>query len=104
MERRPLLGASSDTERPSSPKGAGMEKKGAIQEPKGQITKDRLVTVASILVTELCERLTYYSVVANMVLFCTSKLNYTSDDASVITLVFSGWYFVTILLNSMQTL
>lgn len=58
--------------------------------PKGKITGPRLFVVASILVTELCERLTYYSVVANMVLFCTSHLDFNSDQASVVTLVFSG--------------
>ena len=56
----------------------------------GKITGKRMFVVASILATELCERLTYYSVVANMVLFCTSELNFSSDDASVVTLVFSG--------------
>jgi dipeptide/tripeptide permease len=62
----------------------------------GKITGERLFVVASILVTELCERLTYYSVVANMVLFCTSELNFSSDDASVVTLVFSGKQFLII--------
>ena len=61
-----------------------------IIEPKKGITRERLFVVMSILVTELCERLTYYSVVANMVLFCTSILKMTSDDASVVTLVFAG--------------
>lgn len=59
--------------------------------PKSKgITKERLFVVASILVTELCERLTYYSVAANLLLFCTSKLKYSSADGSVITLVFGG--------------
>ncbi|XP_045211600.2 solute carrier family 15 member 4-like isoform X2 [Mercenaria mercenaria] len=62
--------------------------------PKGKITGQRLFVVASILVTELCERLTYYSVVANMVLFCTSELGYTSEQASVVTLVFSGTVYL----------
>ena len=63
----------------------------AEAEPQKQgITRERLFVVLSILVTELCERLTYYSVVANMVLFCTSVLKMKSDDASVVTLVFSG--------------
>ena len=57
---------------------------------KQGITKERLFVVLSILATELCERLTYYSVVANMVLFCTSILKMSSDDASVVTLVFAG--------------
>lgn len=50
----------------------------------------KLCVVICILMTELCERLTYYSVVANLVLFCTSKLNLPSTDASTVTLVFSG--------------
>ena len=54
------------------------------------LTRERLYVVGSVLVTELCERLTYYSVIANMVLFCTSVLDFTSDDASVVTLVFAG--------------
>ncbi|XP_053384813.1 solute carrier family 15 member 4-like [Mercenaria mercenaria] len=59
-----------------------------------KLTGQRLFVVASILVTELCERLTYYSVVANMVLYCTAKLDYNSDQASVITLVFSGTVYL----------
>nr|KAG5685480.1 hypothetical protein BaRGS_013091 [Batillaria attramentaria] len=47
-----------------------------------------------ILVTEMCERLSYYSVVANLVLFCTSVLDYTSNDAATISLVFSGTVFI----------
>lgn len=64
-----------------------------MPKPKVRITGMKLAVVC-ILVTELCERLTYYSVVANMVLYCTSKLKYTSDDASFVTLIFSGKYFV----------
>lgn len=68
----------------------------AVESPpkEAKITGMRLFVVASILVTELCERLTYYSVVANMVLFCTSKLDYSSDDASVVTLIFSGTVYL----------
>lgn len=62
--------------------------------PKKGITRERLFVVLSILVTELCERLTYYSVVANMVLFCTSMLKMSSDDASVVTLIFSGTVYI----------
>ena len=57
---------------------------------KKRITKERLIVVLSILVLELCERLTFYSVVANMVLFCTSILKMSSDQASVVTWVFAG--------------
>ena len=59
-------------------------------EKKKGITRERVFVVLTILLTELCERLTYYSVVANMVLFCTSVLDMSSDDASVVTLIFAG--------------
>lgn len=72
----------------------GMDAEKSLEKPKGKITGLRLFVVASILVTELCERLTYYSVVANMVLFCTSELNFSSEQASVVTLVFSGTVYL----------
>lgn len=40
-----------------------------------KFTRTHLMVALSILTTELCERLTYYSIVANMVLFCTTTLN-----------------------------
>ncbi|KAK3091819.1 hypothetical protein FSP39_022886 [Pinctada imbricata] len=55
---------------------------------------DKLLVVACILLCELCERLTYYSVVANLVLFCTSKLKLSSSDASSVSLVFSGTVYI----------
>ncbi|KAL3877174.1 hypothetical protein ACJMK2_034920 [Sinanodonta woodiana] len=62
-------------------------------EKNGSI-KQRLGVVVCILLTELCERLTYYSIVANMVLFCTSKLRMTSDEASNVNWVFSGTVYI----------
>lgn len=50
--------------------------------------------VACILLTELCERLVYYSVLVNMILFCTSKLEMSSTTAATINLVFSGSVFI----------
>ncbi|KAH3862535.1 solute carrier family 15 member 4-like isoform X2 [Dreissena polymorpha] len=93
FESQPLLNAPEDHRR-TRPRTPAMTKETDLEEarPKqtARITGRRLFTVCSILVTELCERLTYYSVVANMVLFCTDKLKISSDSASVITLVFSG--------------
>lgn len=63
-------------------------------EKKKGITRERVFVVLTILLTELCERLTYYSVVANMVLFCTSVLDMSSDDASVVTLIFAGTVYI----------
>lgn len=49
-----------------------------------------LKVVLCILVMELCERLTYYSIVANLVLYCTSRLEYNSETAYYIVQIFSG--------------
>ncbi|XP_071952206.1 solute carrier family 15 member 4-like [Antedon mediterranea] len=58
----------------------------------------RMHIVLCILCCELCERLTYYSIVANLVVYCTNKLGYTSADAVTVSLVFSGTsYFVPVL-------
>ena len=55
----------------------------------------RLHIVLCILFCELCERLTYYSIASNLVLYCTSVLQYSSATATTIALVFSGTaYFV----------
>ncbi|KAK3591726.1 hypothetical protein CHS0354_019495 [Potamilus streckersoni] len=64
-----------------------------VPETQGRL-RDRIAVIACILVTELCERLTYYSVVANMVLFCTSKLKLTSDEASNVNWVFTGTVYI----------
>lgn len=92
-EDAPLLGRTSPTGADNKmPSDKYKESQSDAVEKK--MTKGRLFIVGCILVMELCERLTYYSVVANMVLFCSSKLKYSDDDASVITLVFSGTVFI----------
>jgi hypothetical protein len=57
---------------------------------KPRFTRKKLIVVGCVLMTELCERLTYYSVVANLILFCTSTLDISSTDAARINLLFSG--------------
>ncbi|KAL8604553.1 hypothetical protein ACOMHN_015837 [Nucella lapillus] len=59
-------------------------------EAGGKLSPKKLGVVLCILATELCERLAYYSVVANLVLFCTSVLGFTSNNATTISLIFSG--------------
>ncbi|XP_055877764.1 solute carrier family 15 member 4-like isoform X2 [Biomphalaria glabrata] len=48
----------------------------------------------SILVTEMCERLTYYSISAGLILFCTSKLDIGQANATTINQVFGGFVYI----------
>lgn len=50
----------------------------------------RELAVPCILVVELCERLVFYSMTGNMVLFCTSVLGYGNADAITVNTVFIG--------------
>lgn len=54
----------------------------------------RIFVVVCVLVVELCERLAYYSVQSNLVLFCTSLLDLTSNQATTVSLVFSGTVYL----------
>ncbi|XP_076074028.1 solute carrier family 15 member 4-like [Mytilus galloprovincialis] len=66
---------------------------GSIEE-RPRFTRNKLFIVGCILMTELCERLTYYSVIANLILFCTSTLDISSTGAARISLIFSGSVFI----------
>ncbi len=58
-------------------------------------------TVLCVLFVELIERMTYYSIGGNMVLFATNVLLYSSTQAVTIHLIFSGKYqTVTCLFHS----
>ena len=50
------------------------------------------VTVFCILATEVCERLTFFSITGNLVIFATNELGYTSVQAITINLLFVGTY------------
>ncbi|KAK7004519.1 solute carrier family 15 member 4 [Biomphalaria glabrata] len=64
-------------------------------EPKVPIfSPQKLAIVLCILFVELCERLAFYGVNANLVLFCTSILDYTSNDATNVSLIFSGSVYI----------
>uniref|UniRef100_A0A0B7AD16 Major facilitator superfamily (MFS) profile domain-containing protein n=1 Tax=Arion vulgaris TaxID=1028688 RepID=A0A0B7AD16_9EUPU len=56
--------------------------------------KKKLLVTLCILITEMCERLTYYSISAGILLFCTSKLNYAETDATTINQVFAGIAYI----------
>uniref|UniRef100_A0A0B6ZE32 Major facilitator superfamily (MFS) profile domain-containing protein n=1 Tax=Arion vulgaris TaxID=1028688 RepID=A0A0B6ZE32_9EUPU len=82
----------------SSYSGTSLSEKDNTFVNKGNRTKTLLVTLC-ILVTEMCERLTYYSIVANLVLYCTSKLNIGQTDATNINQVFSGFVYLLSILG-----
>ncbi|KAL3877173.1 hypothetical protein ACJMK2_034919 [Sinanodonta woodiana] len=54
------------------------------------------LSVFLILATVFCEQFAFFSVLHNMVLFCTSKLDFTSFEATMTCWIFSGTvYMVT---------
>ena len=54
--------------------------------------RQRVVNAICILVMKLCERLTLFGVVANLLLFCRNVLKLDSPWPSTIALSLQGWF------------
>ncbi len=64
--------------------------------PKKRIVKNRFISVCSyILIMEMCERLAYFTFQTNLVLYIQKKLDYSSNQASMYTAVFSSLVYIT---------
>ena len=58
--------------------------------PEVRLSRKKLLVVICILFVELCERLTYYGVAANLIFYCKDVLNLASPLPSTIALAFQG--------------
>ena len=67
---------------------AGEDRRNSVQQPSR--IRTRYLVVLCILFVELCERLTFYGVAANLVFYCKDILKLTSPLPSTITLAFQG--------------
>ncbi|XP_054750607.2 solute carrier family 15 member 4-like [Lytechinus pictus] len=62
--------------------------------PVGKPTSKEIILVLCIAFVYFTEKIIYYGIVTNLVLFCTNDLGYSSADAAVYSLVFTGTNYV----------
>ena len=85
-EDRPLLIQSDHSERQQA--NANTEAGCHSEEPQSR--RSRYLVVLCILFVELCERLTFYGMAANLVFYCKDVLELASPLPSTIALAFQG--------------
>ena len=58
------------------------------------LNRKELFVTGFILGTVLCETMAYFSVIGNLVLYCTTRLQFTAYESINVALVFSGKTFL----------
>ena len=89
-ENSPLISENNDLQLSTSHGASSNSSFNNRNQIKGRGRKT--LVVICILVTELCERLTYYGLRANLLLFASSELNLDPPWPSTISYLLTGWY------------
>ncbi|XP_078658480.1 solute carrier family 15 member 4-like [Branchiostoma floridae x Branchiostoma belcheri] len=93
LERTPLLSLDLPpgyTPYPRHPDEKGGRDASPPREPWNNGGSVPVFITFCIFMVEVCERIVYYAIVSNLVLYCTRDLHFTSTEAVIISLVFSG--------------
>ena len=85
-ERSPLITENNDCASGDANSRLSLSRKGDA--PVGR--RSKLSITLCILLTELCERLTFYGMTGNLLLFCSAFLELKSPWPSTISYVFQG--------------